>query len=96
MDEFTTLYHIMDVISSAVKHRRPFVYELGERVKVSYEQYRGKWTVGLRQYYSNDNGDVTPGRYGVNMETDVWKRIVRQVLPEMCKYIQNLYTNILL
>lgn len=86
LDMFVTLYHIIAMVNTSVRKSMAFTYKLGELVAVSHEQFRSRWSVNIRQSYINDRGEVAPGRYGINIAIDDWRRACRSTMKEMCKY----------
>jgi len=47
-----------------------------EDVFVSVSDYRGKKYVSIRKWYETKEGELAPGKNGLNVEADVWAVIV--------------------
>lgn len=83
---FITLYHIMSMVSAAVRKNLVFNYNIGSQVRVTYAEFRKRWTVGIRQMYVNEMGEEAPGRYGINIQPEDWRKASRSVMKHICKY----------
>ena len=91
-DQFTTLHHLSDMVSSAVRKTAIFTYELGNLVHVNHQEFRKIWSISIRQYYIGVSGDELPGRWGINLPHDVWRQCARVHFQQICKYL--LYINL--
>ena len=85
--QYMTLYHISDMINTCVRKKKHFSYDLGEKIYVTHEEFWGKWSVNIRQYYTDDRGDQQPGKWGVHLNGEMWKHTCQEQLQEMCKLI---------
>ena len=86
MTQFETLFHITPMVCSSVRKTCQFKYDLGGMVYITYEEFRKRWTVNIRQYYINEVGDEAPGKWGVNLAPDVWRIMSRATFKTICKY----------
>lgn len=86
-NQFTTLFHISRMISNAVNEFRHVTYNLGNMVYVTHELFRGMWTVNIRQYYTDDNGDEKPTKTGINITHHTWIHEIIPILNDVRKYI---------
>lgn len=78
---------LKDNIQNAVCTRTKYEYELDEQLKLAHEEFRGSWYVVLRQWHRDDKGDLKPGRYGLNMNIDVWTRYFTDKAGEIGKFV---------
>lgn len=69
-----TLQFVRPTINQAVKKLEEFNYDLSDEIRVSHEVYRKTWYVVLRMWYRDEKGDLQPGRYGINIPHNVWKK----------------------
>lgn len=72
-EQYRTLQFVRPMISKAAKKREDFQYDLGGNVRLAHEKYRKIFYVVIRQWYTDDKGDLQPSLYGVNIPCDVWK-----------------------
>ena len=84
--QMTTLYHIRDMLTGSVRSYKNVMYDLGGLLYASHEVFRDVWTVNLRQYYVDDEGDQKPGRDGVNIPQTIWTDEILRKLQEICEY----------
>lgn len=54
--------------SAGIKLREPFV--------VQFSEYRGRERVSLRFHYVDDNGDLAPGRRGIEFATTMIDEVI--------------------
>lgn len=84
--QFVTLYHIREMVSTWVRKLQTKSYELGDSVKITHSQFRGVWSVAIRQHYQDDKGDEKPSMWGVNFTHEAWRHFTGSVIKEICKY----------
>lgn len=82
-----TLYHINGMLLNCIKKSIDFSYELGGMLKLSHELFRSKWQVAIREYYIDDKGESQPGKYGISIDSAVWRRFSRKSIQDICEYI---------
>jgi len=46
---------------------------------VDVSKFKGKTLVNIREYYTDDIGDLKPGRKGISLSVDQWKVIVQNM-----------------
>ena len=85
-NNFITMYHVSDMVTDAIRRKKSFTYDMGDQIYLTHEQFRSKWSVNIRQYYTDDRGDEQPGRWGVNMTQQEWSMGMQKHFKEMCKY----------
>lgn len=85
--QYMTLFHISSMLLKAIRKGDEFKYDIGRMVNVTHESFKGKKTVSIREHYTDDLGDVKPGRYGVSIPPEVFRRMARKELKEICKYM---------
>jgi hypothetical protein len=44
--------------------------------RVTVSRFKGKARVDIREYYTNEDGAVLPGRKGISLDADQWKKIM--------------------
>jgi len=49
--------------------------ELGRMRYASVSEFKGKKMVNIREYYTDDGGDLKPGRKGIALSEDQWKKL---------------------
>lgn len=53
--------------------------DIGKRnVKIEASEFKGKWYVGIRQWYEQD-GEMKPGNKGINLSIEEWDELVSNI-----------------
>ncbi|XP_065059609.1 activated RNA polymerase II transcriptional coactivator p15-like [Rhopilema esculentum] len=60
------------------------VWELGKRRKVSINNFKGRLLVDIREYYETDDGTEKPGKKGISLSVDQWKKL-KEIIPKVDK-----------
>lgn len=87
--QYMTLHHVSSMVLKSIRKGLEFSYDLGRMVKISHEAFKGKWSISIREYYVDDAGDVKPGKYGVCIPPDIFRRMARNDLKEICKLLSS-------
>ena len=48
--------------------------QIGKDIRIDSTEFKGKEYVVIRRYY-NDNGEMKPGRQGINLKREEWQEI---------------------
>jgi len=62
--------------SSNVEGNAKDGFELGRLRKVSVSEFRGRTLVNIREYYTDDGGDLKPGRKGIALTAEQWNSLL--------------------
>jgi hypothetical protein len=57
-------------VSVQVEHKEPLNVEVREPLFMNVGEYKGKVRVDIRHYFVNAQGELQPGRSGINMPLD--------------------------
>jgi Transcriptional Coactivator p15 (PC4) len=49
---------------------------LSEKRFVEIGKFRGKTLVSIREFYTSDDGELLPGKKGISLSLDQWKKLV--------------------
>ena len=85
LSQFITLYMVNDQILKSIRYDEDFIYDLGDNVNVTFQKFKNKASIGLRQYYLANDGEMRPGKWGVNISPIVWKRTISPRLDKIRK-----------
>ena len=85
-NQFTTLFHISRMLSAAINDFKYISYNLGNLIYVTHELFRNIWTINIRQYFIDDNGDEKPTRTGINITHHTWMHEIVPILSDISKY----------
>uniref|UniRef100_A0A8C4QEN1 Activated RNA polymerase II transcriptional coactivator p15 n=1 Tax=Eptatretus burgeri TaxID=7764 RepID=A0A8C4QEN1_EPTBU len=58
------------------------LFQLGRMRYVSVREFKGKVLVDLREHYTDQGGDMKPGRKGIALQVDQWSRL-KELIPEI-------------
>lgn len=73
------------MILDAIRKTKNFTYDIGSMLILRHEMFKDKWSVTLRETYMDDKGEIQAGKYGVSVAPDVYRRLTRKGLKEICK-----------
>jgi hypothetical protein len=51
-------------------------FEISEGMFASVSTWRGKKRVDIRKWYENKDGELSPGKNGLNIDVDTWNDFV--------------------
>lgn len=71
-EQIRTWQFVRSMLSTAVKKKETFQYDLGGDVKAEHSKFRKVFYVTLRQWFPDDAGDFQAGKYGINIPHEVW------------------------
>jgi hypothetical protein len=54
-------------------------FQLSNNRFVSVSLFKGKVRVDVREYYLDDNGERKPGKKGISLSLDEWKKLKDQM-----------------
>ncbi|KAH7821070.1 putative Transcriptional Coactivator p15 (PC4) [Monocercomonoides exilis] len=54
------------------KRKEPDVWELGNQKRISISEFKGKYYVDIREFYTDPAGDLKPGRKGISLKPEQW------------------------
>jgi len=54
-------------------------YQLSQNRFISVSDFKGKKRVDIREYYLNDDGERKPGKKGISLSIDEWKKLRDQM-----------------
>ncbi|CAH1116443.1 unnamed protein product [Phaedon cochleariae] len=49
-------------------------WSLGKNRFVKLTEFKNKWYIDVREYYTNNDGDMKPGRKGIMLTMDQWQK----------------------
>ncbi|CAK9298777.1 unnamed protein product [Gordionus sp. m RMFG-2023] len=49
--------------------------QLGRMRYISVSEWKGKSMVNIREYYTNDAGEMKPGKKGISLSLDQWTKL---------------------
>jgi len=53
---------------------------IGNRnIKIEPSEFKGKWYVMIREFYEDENGELKPGKKGINLKLEEWNEIVEKI-----------------
>ncbi|XP_072050874.1 activated RNA polymerase II transcriptional coactivator p15-like [Amphiura filiformis] len=55
------------------------MYALSATRFINVREFRGKVLVDIREYYNNSDGDLKPGKKGISLTADQWRKLVDKV-----------------
>ena len=50
-------------------------WELGKSRKVSINEFKGRMLIDIREYYTDQAGDLKPGRKGISLTREQWEKL---------------------
>lgn len=62
--------------SSAIEGNAKDGFELGRLRKISVSEFKGRKFVNIREYYTDDAGDLKPGKRGIALQYDQWHNLL--------------------
>lgn len=83
--QFMTLYHVTKMVVDAMRKTKDFSYDIGSMLMLRHEKFKDKWSITLREHYTDDKGEVQPGKYGVGISPESFRKLARKGLKEICK-----------
>ena len=58
-------------------------FSLTENRLVKVRVFRGKTYVDIREYYKDDAGEYKPGKKGISLTEDQWKKLYTEIAPKV-------------
>ncbi|XP_001177085.1 activated RNA polymerase II transcriptional coactivator p15 [Strongylocentrotus purpuratus] len=55
------------------------MFSLSRQRFVNVREFRGKVLIDIREYYEKEVGDLLPGKKGISLTVDQWRKLVSQV-----------------
>lgn len=59
------------------------VFNLSSLRRVTVRDFRGKTLIDIREYYANDAGEMKPGKKGISLTEEQWRKLVDTVVPKV-------------
>lgn len=61
---------------------------IGKDIHVEHSEYKGKDYVMIRRFYQAEDGEMRPGKQGINMKWEEWEELVKG-WPEIVEEVNN-------
>ncbi|XP_063956127.1 activated RNA polymerase II transcriptional coactivator p15-like [Lytechinus pictus] len=55
------------------------MFSLSRQRFVNVREFRGKVLIDIREYYEPEVGDLRPGKKGISLTVDQWRKLVNQI-----------------
>lgn len=53
---------------------------IGNRnLRIEPSEFKGKWYVMIREFYEDEDGEMKPGKKGINLKLEEWNEIVEKI-----------------
>ena len=59
------------------------VFNLSSLRRVTVRDFRGKTLIDIREYYANDAGEMKPGKKGISLTEEQWRKLVDTIAPKV-------------
>ena len=58
------------------------VFNINSMRRVTLREFRGKTLIDIREYYSNDAGEMKPGKKGIALTEEQWMKLL-ELIPQI-------------
>jgi len=70
--------------NTVTNDRGEVLHELGKMKYANVSNFKGRMMINIREYYTDEGGEMKPGRKGICLMADQWKKL-KEIIPDLDK-----------
>ncbi len=86
-DTWSKLVGSVEEVREAIGNQEETQIEIDGKKKMTLSQFKGQWYVGVREYWTNPNNEVLPGKKGISLKIEEFNRLC-EVLDEVTDWLE--------